>query len=840
MQQQFYLGIVEDRLNDPLKLGRVRVRVFGVHSELLADVPTSSLPWAIPLMPATSASLSGIGSAPTQYLEGSMVFVFFQDGDAKQQPIILGSAHGIPLSYDPYDSSGTVNENFDELTGRVTVDGVVIPDSATAPETPVPVETSPTTTTNICCTKVDTTKLLAKYSKVAANVTLVGKTLCDYGIKNPYAIIAILSNIAKECKFVPKEEDLNYRTRTALEKSWPARFKPMTDAEIKVYFNNPQKLANFVYSNRNGNGAAETNDGYKYRGYGFIQLTGRANFKKISKQIGVDIEARPELAAMPITAAKVVAQFFITAYGGANRVSFTSLEEALVSITRTTNSGGFKNDYPIVVAESKLLSIIGEVAAETNPNPTDPVNDVNPNATMTEINAGRVSQSFSGATGFRDMSGKYPLKSRLAEPDTHRLSRRTTIDTLIEVKNKNRRRGIRSIDSEFSEPAPAYNAKYPFNHVYTTESGHVMEFDDTAGAERIGLFHTSGTYSEVDKYGNKTNKIVGDSFTIIERNGYIYVDGTARLTVNSDVKIVVAGNMNIEVDGNLTYDVGGDVTWKVGGSLKHGIGGNSSTQAGGNMLVDASKVYFNSGMSEHIGSSARDGRTNDYDKREPENYTGETTIVLDDVHDTELARVDTATEDMISNGTATQKEIDTGTATKASEVDTKTPNANLAPLSKSCLIFNGDFSDNIQISRRFTLAMLTSKAYFSHSIVAQHGLTKSQLACNLKGVAENCLDKIKEQYPKMFITSGFRPGNSSSQHELGQAIDMQFDQPNSAYFEIAKWIRDNVVFDKLLLEYKTTGTGKAWIHIAYRDSPRREVYTFMNDKKHSNGLANLG
>jgi len=88
-----YYGIVEDR-QDPLKIGRVRVRVHGIHTENKQNISTPDLPWAQVMLPTTSAGLSGFG---TQHglVEGSTVILFFRDDDL-QQPVILGSTAGIP------------------------------------------------------------------------------------------------------------------------------------------------------------------------------------------------------------------------------------------------------------------------------------------------------------------------------------------------------------------------------------------------------------------------------------------------------------------------------------------------------------------------------------------------------------------------------------------------------------------------------------------------------------------------------------------------------------------------------------------------------------------------
>lgn len=91
----WFTGVVEDR-DDPQELGRVRVRIFGLHTDDLNKIKTSDLPWAHIMMPPTSASISGVGWSPTGLVEGSWVVGFFADGDNCQDPIIMGSIHGKP------------------------------------------------------------------------------------------------------------------------------------------------------------------------------------------------------------------------------------------------------------------------------------------------------------------------------------------------------------------------------------------------------------------------------------------------------------------------------------------------------------------------------------------------------------------------------------------------------------------------------------------------------------------------------------------------------------------------------------------------------------------------
>jgi hypothetical protein len=106
----WFVGIVEDRA-DPLKIGRVRVRCFGWHTEDKAKLPTSTLPWAQVLVPVNSASTSGVGNSPTGLSEGSWVIGFFMDGKRAQTPMILGSFHGVP------GDDGNFDQGFNDPYG---------------------------------------------------------------------------------------------------------------------------------------------------------------------------------------------------------------------------------------------------------------------------------------------------------------------------------------------------------------------------------------------------------------------------------------------------------------------------------------------------------------------------------------------------------------------------------------------------------------------------------------------------------------------------------------------------------------------------------------------------
>ena len=93
----WFSGVVEDR-HDPLFAGRLRVRCLGFHTDNKSELPTADLPWAICIMGNGSPGISGLGHSPSFLVEGSWVWGYFRDSTGHQEPIIVGSLPGKPVS----------------------------------------------------------------------------------------------------------------------------------------------------------------------------------------------------------------------------------------------------------------------------------------------------------------------------------------------------------------------------------------------------------------------------------------------------------------------------------------------------------------------------------------------------------------------------------------------------------------------------------------------------------------------------------------------------------------------------------------------------------------------
>ena len=132
---QWFVGVVEDRM-DPKRLGRLRVRCLGHHTEDKVKLPTSDLPWAHPMNPITSATVSGIGQTPLGAVEGTWVVGFFTDGPTAQQPVVMGTLPGVPKNT-PTGEKGFEDPNaaYPREAGQSDVNRLAINETAEVPDT---------------------------------------------------------------------------------------------------------------------------------------------------------------------------------------------------------------------------------------------------------------------------------------------------------------------------------------------------------------------------------------------------------------------------------------------------------------------------------------------------------------------------------------------------------------------------------------------------------------------------------------------------------------------------------------------------------------------------------
>lgn len=158
-------------------------------------------------------------------------------------------------------------------------------------------------------------------------------------IDDPNDVAAFLAQLAVESLELNRvQENLHYRGERLMA-VWPKRFPTLAIAND--YASNPEKLANFVYANRMGNGSPESGDGYRFRGRGPIQLTGKTNYIVTGDALGLPLFKKPQLVVEKPVGALVAAR-----YWNVNKLSLLSEDlpddndnADFVTITRRINGG---------------------------------------------------------------------------------------------------------------------------------------------------------------------------------------------------------------------------------------------------------------------------------------------------------------------------------------------------------------------------------------------------------------------------------------------------------------------------------------------------------------------
>jgi hypothetical protein len=837
----WWTGVIEDR-NDPEKLGRCRVRIFGYHTDDVNLLPTSSLPWAIPLQSIFSSANSGIGTSPTGIVEGTWVMGIFLDGDEAQKPVMLGTIAGKPKinteTQEKITKSKTETNVLRDSSGNPVFDGSGNPIQVNAYSTSDSEKLKPLTSDNYNSLADNIGKQLSNndYKKVGTNnelgkyqINVSDLILLGY-VKNPSSRVAN-PDILNDNSFWVGKDGIN--SKNSFLNSNIVQDKVMLELTKKNY---------------------DT----------LVRLG------KISDKDDVAVVAGLLASAHVVGAKNADKLDKKTADGKTAREYFTATNSAF---------GGDDTDFDREFADAK--NYLAQVDNELENN-----------------------QTLSQNKGFQDPNKKYPKYEYAGKVDLNKLAVGDTSHLSFTVKENNRVEKIplaRSTQT-WDEPESGYAGVYPYNQVIETEAGHVIEIDSTPNGERIHVYHKKGTYIEIDVNGSMVRKVVGENYEIMDRNDFVYVKGAYNLTVEGKTNILVKNDASIEVDGSLNvtghgstlvqaadtlglvgdkiiisgkssvdivsggslnlqgktvaqYSKGGGFSIKSDQdmSLQSGSGSTLSLKGGLTALLDAVIIRTKMGANAIRGIAL--GVIPPPDKKEPSTPqipVLKRTLVKDEIFlfDSGEEGADDYKNEQIAQGkindTIVPKSVPGGTSLSSQSPVSQVVEPDLAETSKYAT-----FPRTYKISRYYVLAdVLVGNR--GTALIAQRGLSEAEIVNNLKILGVNCLDKIREKYPDVMITSGFRIGPENSDHNIGCAADLMFRKTSfEEYKEIADWIYQNVPYKQLLLEYRFNESSSkleaAWIHIALQVSngsivrtSRASTATFKNHSVYaSNQFVNL-
>jgi putative chitinase len=188
-------------------------------------------------------------------------------------------------------------------------------------------------------TEVQLTAFLPALPNAPTWTAALNAAMDRFEINSPARIAAFLAQTAHESgEFRRLVENLNY-SAAGLCKTWPNRFANLDAA--KPYDRNPEMIANYVYAKRLGNSDTASGDGWRFRGRGLIQLTGRGNYRSCGLAVTLPLETDPQRLETPEAAALAAAQFWQSR--GLNHLaddqSDDNDDEDFVAITKIINGG---------------------------------------------------------------------------------------------------------------------------------------------------------------------------------------------------------------------------------------------------------------------------------------------------------------------------------------------------------------------------------------------------------------------------------------------------------------------------------------------------------------------
>lgn len=434
----WWQGMVED-VHDPMKAGRVRVRIIGWHNPDKGQLPTTDLPWALAIMPVTSASSSGIGHSSTGLVPGSVVIGFFRDGQLAQQPVIFGSILGIPLEGPPGSSFGYGDPRLTVATG-----GLYKPNTA----------------------MLGSSGEIGRFSPRSGHY--VGETFDpgeDLGLSEE---IKSVGGIAKyEYDFYGKGiTHANSEYGNIYPRYWggpTGSISPITDV------------------NTLAGGCGPTHGSKILQEY----IIDRASLGTV-----LPVPKFRPVYEIPLMGYDVPVTDLLQSLDGGG------IDETTIKKFDLGAGGGFRTGDDIFGKYGGLPPLPDGVSSG---------NELFASAGDLE-NAGNPFYGFETTTTMRGNEYFERIFGATTEYITVERDREGNPNYIVDKENP----------WVFTQPqGTTLTRQYPYNHVYETESGHIMEFDDTNGGERIKIAHRLGTSEEIIEDGSKIEQVINDKYTRI-------------------------------------------------------------------------------------------------------------------------------------------------------------------------------------------------------------------------------------------------------------------------------------------------------------------------------------
>lgn len=191
------------------------------------------------------------------------------------------------------------------------------------------------------------------------------------------------------------------------------------------------------------------------------------------------------------------------------------------------------------------------------------------------------------------LSGLFP-RYPPGEQDVNRLARNEKIgETIVPIKKAAIQTSNIAFGGTWTEVPTPYAAKYPYNHVHETESGHIIENDDTPGAERMHRYHRMMTFEEIHPEGLTVHKIVDDDYRIIYGDERVLQKKNKYDEIKIDSYLLIGGDSYIEIMGNLKEYIHGNYECVIDGWYHLTVGAEQISKTSSIEKRTAQHIYLN-------------------------------------------------------------------------------------------------------------------------------------------------------------------------------------------------------------------------------------------------------
>ena len=623
----WFYGVVEDR-NDPYFIGRVRVRCFGHHTGNILELPTEDLPWAQVMLPVTSAGISGIGQSPTGLVEGSHVFGFFRDGEARQEPVVMGSLPGYPAK-SPLVEQGTYTQEqmnqVDRLNGFADPNGVY-PKYTGAPDTSqlaVMEKYNPDFHFSINEDIIQ----VARFQNIGTAVVEPMQLASAFISKGGGSFFGLVADIITTAVGRVLGSDLLSSAGGALG-GFTNAVKSVADGVSSIGNDmlgsalglTPEELANATINTESFTGGIveakiavprlPSGDKLLQKGMSFAGVDDVGNFL-----LSVDSPETMKELFQESTASTE----FINNYNNAKARVDAGLGVVEGSTSKVLDPSvlGFRNALGLLETKEEQVNRLTELNNELS-------------NTGGAASQGKLIEVTNRTAGV--VEGKGEVISLVEDGFNDTITAVKTVigdqGVSIPQKNTTTKAGVSKLMNNFigankdswSMPEPPKgDGTYPKRHVYETESGHTMMYDDNDDRRTIQQRHASGSQYLIFNDGTKLDYVVSDhiigvegtSYTNIQEDQIVTLNGRYKIFVNKDetrdnnYDIVVGKNANINIqvdkgdlninilDGRINANCSDNFNMIVGGDTNLITQGDYTINAGGEITLQGDKIFLN-------------------------------------------------------------------------------------------------------------------------------------------------------------------------------------------------------------------------------------------------------